>query len=270
MKRGHLFIFAALIGGGYFISKSNNNPLVILVTIIFSSILLIIGSVILIRDNRKKREGKIKQSKMLLNQLENFSATKKIVQPWGVIAIDEENKKIAIKEEIGSLATYSYDDIMRTEILQDGEITYRKSSKVGQIIDGLILADISGAIFGGVLPREGSEVNEVKAVDLKIVIKDVHKPSFNLRFFDAHREKEKRGENFLADSHEIAYEKALSNLKNWKDILEIIIDKSNSEKKHTSNNISSVSDELIKLNDLKEKGILSEEEFVIEKKKVLK
>ena len=58
-------------------------------------------------------------------------------------------------------------------------------------------------------------------------------------------------------------------MKDWKDTFEIIIDSVNSEKKSTSNSYSSVSDELLKLNDLKEKGILTEDEFEQQKRKLL-
>lgn len=59
-----------------------------------------------------------------------------------------------------------------------------------------------------------------------------------------------------------------------KDLVSVIIDRTdnNSENKTAENNIkpvNSIADEILKLNELKEKGILTIEEYLIQKNKLL-
>lgn len=90
-------------------------------------------------------------------------------------------------------------------------------------------------------------------------------------FFDAREETANTKKSIkLSDSvYGPIFQKSLDNLKDWKDTIEIILDRVDSERKDGQNKPSSVTEELTKLNNLKEKGILTEEEFVQQKKKIL-
>lgn len=233
-------------------------------------LLAIIGGVWFNIDKQKERKEQTKQLEGELDQLENFSATKKLVGAWVLIAIDDNSKQIAIKEQEGSIIKYPYPDIMGCEIIEDGETTYRKSSTVGRAIVGGVIAGGAGAIIGGLSGKEKEE-KEIKNLDFKIVFKDTNKPSFKIRFFDAWEETANTKKSIkLSDSvYGPIFQKSLDNLKEWKDTIEIIINKVDSERKDSSNKPLSVTDELTKLNDLKEKGILTEEEFEQQKKKIL-
>lgn len=233
-------------------------------------LLAIIGGVWFNIDKQNERKELTKQLEEQLDQLENFSATKKLVGAWGLIAIDDNSRQIAIKEQEGSIMKYPYPNIMGCEIIEDGETMYRKSSTVGRAIVGGVLAGGAGAIIGGLSGKE-KENKEIKTLDFKIVFKDTNKPSFKIRFFDAWEETANTKKSIkLSDSvYGPIFQKSLNNLKDWKDTIEIIIDKVDSERKDSSKNTSSVTDELTKLNDLKEKGILTAEEFEKQKKKIL-
>ena len=103
-----------------------------------------------------------------------------------------------------------------------------------------------------------------------IIIKN---PNITLRFFevgDATNKTEKSiDESSALYGHILT--KAKKDVEKWKNIIEIIIDKVDKQERK-SEQLSNVStaDELIKLNELKEKGILTEDEFNEEKKKLLK
>lgn len=233
-------------------------------------LLAIVGGVWFNIDKQKERKEQKKQLEEELTKLENFSSTKKTVGAWGLIAIDDNSKQIGIKENEGEIIKYPYSDIMGCEIIEDGKTTYRKSSTLGRAVVGGIIAGGAGAIIGGLSGKE-KEKKEINNLDFKIVFKDTNKPSFKIRFFDAWEETANTKKSIkITDSvYGPIFQKALNNLKEWKDTIEIIIDRIDNEQKRVSNQSLSISDELVKLNELKEKGVLTEEEFQQQKKKIL-
>lgn len=267
MKNSIVF---ALIGGVLILILFVTDTIGGLLTFGLIFLLGVIGGVWFNIDKQKERNEQTKQLERVLDQLENFSATKKLVGAWGLIAIDNNRKQIAIKEREGSIVKYPYSDIMGCEIIEDGETTYRKSSTIGRAIIGGVIAGGAGAIIGGLSGKE-KENKEIKNLDFKILFKDLNRPSFNIRFFDAWEETANTKKSVkLSDSvYGPIFQKSLDNLQDWKDTIEIIINIFVSERIESSNKPLSVTDELTKLNDLKEKGILTEEEFEQQKKKIL-
>lgn len=262
----------ALISGGIII-------LLLITDIIgfwgFIGLLFLIGIIAQIWYSNEKTKERKEQKKKLNNELskiDNFTPTKRLVGPWGLIAIDDNTEQIAIKEKTGRIRKYPYSEILSCEIIEDGETTYKKSTSrtVSGAIVGGIIAGGAGAIIGGLSGKE-KEKKEIKYLDFKIVFKDTTNPNFKIRFFDAWEETARTKKSIrITDSvFGPVFQKALNNLKNWKNIIEIIIDKVDSQSNNTNNLTISVSDELSKLNDLKEKGILTEKEFEQQKKKIL-
>ena len=224
------------------------------------------------------------ENKRLVDNLKDFNATKKYSDDYGLfIAIDDNTNRIAIKlNGEKKITTYSYNDILSCEIIEDGVSIYKKSTTrtVGGAVLGGVIAGGAGAIVGGLSGKQSKE-REYKKIQLKLVIKDTKNPNIFLTFFDYQKvdpsktvepEKGIKETEFL--NGEILKESKLA-VNQWKDVFTIIIDKidtksvSSSDKKESNSN-SSVSDELLKLNELKEKGILTEEEFNEQKKKLLK
>lgn len=96
--------------------------------------------------------------------MDGFSSTKKLVSPWGLIAIDDNSQQIAIREAVGEIRKYTYSAILSCEVLEDGETTYKKSSTVGRAIVGGVIAGGAGAIIGGLSGKE----NKTKKLNILI------------------------------------------------------------------------------------------------------
>jgi hypothetical protein len=222
-------------------------------------------------SNEFKAEQKEERKKLntSLNELDDFNATKRLVGNWGLIAIDDSSNQIAVKEENGKLRKYNYTDILSCEVILDGETTYKKSNIIVRAIAGGVLAGGAGAIVGGLSGKDKKD-SEIKNLDFKIVFKDTQKPNFKIKFFDAWEETARTKKSIKVNDlvYGPIYQKANKELENWKNIFEIIIDGSNNSNSNTIQS-SSISDELIKLNELKQKGILTDVEFEEQKKKIL-
>ncbi len=214
-----------------------------------------------------------------LKKLTNFKTSNKFQDEFGLlIAIDEINMKIAIKTEKMELTVYNFSDILQCEIIEDDNTTFKKSTSrtVGRALLGGALFGGAGAIVGGLSAKQ-SKHKECKKIQLKLTIKDTKNPNIFLTFFDK-TDQLFGGEKGVKESDEF-WGKMLKNSREaankWKDIFTVIIDKIDFESKSSSqkkeNNLNfSVSDELLKLNKLKEDGILTDEEFNEQKKKLLK
>lgn len=224
-----------------------------------------------IERDKERKKNKNNLNKELAN-IKNFNPTKKKLSDWGMIAIDAKNEKIAIKENSKSFKIYPYSAILSCEILEDNKTTYRKSNTLGRAIIGGIIAGGPGAIIGGLSGKE-KQNKEIKSLDLKIVVNDIGNPSFKICFFDAWdvTNNTKSSIKISDPVYGPIFNKSLENLKNWKDNIEIIIDRKDKENNRALNHKSqSISDEINKLFSLKEKGALTAEEFEIEKNKLIK
>ncbi len=219
--------------------------------------------------NEQKEKGKNLEKE--LKQLEDFHSTKRLISPWGLIAIDENSEQIAVKEKQGSIIKLPFSEIMGCEIIEDGKTTYKKSNTFGRTIVGGIIAGGTGAIIGGLSGKEEKN-KEITSLDFKILFKNTRKPSFKIRFFDAWEESANTKKSIkISDSvYGLIYRKSFDRLKDWKYIIEIILENNNKGKKSNSSEITrSISDELTKLNDLRKQGVLTDEEFEIQKRKIL-
>lgn len=234
-------------------------------------LLAMIGGVWYNIDKQKERKELTDQLTGELARLEGFSSTKKLIGPWGLIAIDNDSKQIAFKEGYGSIKKYSYSDIIGCEVIEDGETTYRKSGALGRAVVGGIIAGGAGAIIGGVTAK-GQENKEVKTVDFKLLLRDTNNPSFRIRFFDAWEEtaRTKKSVKHSDSVYGPILRKAIRDLNTWKETIEVIIDQEDRQAGRSGDSHhSSLSDELLKLDDLRSKGILTQAEFEQQKAKLL-
>jgi hypothetical protein len=237
------------------------------VLVIVGILIIIIGQIVAVNMKKEERLHKKNMSNILLNNIENFNGTKRLIGPWGLIAIDDDSKQIAVKK--GKIKKYPFSDILSCEVIEDGMTTYKKTNTIGRAILGGVIAGGAGAIVGG-LSGESKKNSEIKTLEFKIIFKDINNPDFKIKFFDAWEETlgTKKSIKITDSVYGSIYKKELDKLEHWKNIISIII--SNNEKnENIGNQNTSVSDELIKLNELKEKGIITEEEFKKEKMKIL-
>lgn len=168
---------------------------------------------------------------------------------------------------------FNYSDIINVSYEENGKQLYSKSSgrTVGGAIVGGMLMGGAGAVVGGL--SGGSKVNkEVTEMNVKIILRSTSQPTCILQYNDA-----KKNLNTKNDIDNQLYTSYLKNAIQAKDLLSVIIDKSNNKNIYASqinnqNNgkITSVADELMKLAKLKSDGILTEEEFQAQKAKLLK
>lgn len=229
----------------------------------------------IVNGNAMQAERKEKRQKANddLKELENFTPSKKLVDAWGLIAVDDESEQIALKVNQGKIFLYPYSDIIRCEVIENGKTVFSKSGMVGRAIVGGALAGGTGAVIGG-LTAKSNEVKEFESVDFKILLRNSTIPVFTIRFFSASEETmgTKKTVNINDKTYGPKLRTALHQLNNWKETIEVIIDKVNSKPEvatATAVSSSSVADELSKLNELREKGILSADEFETQKKKIL-
>ncbi|MBB5022791.1 SHOCT domain-containing protein [Desulfurispira natronophila] len=209
-----------------------------------------------------------------LKSLPDFSPTQKIMGNNGDtgLAIDENRKKVVLIKNGSSgvnLKPITYRDVLTSEIFVDGETitkTARGSQLGGALIGGLALGGV-GAIIGGLSGKTKSS-EKVKRVDLRITVNDTKSPLHDLNFMD-----------FKGKKDGIVYKSAMEQARHWHGLVAVLIKTADNEDERQeriepSSNVesstqTSLADELSKLSDLRDKGVLSEEEFSTQKRKLL-
>lgn len=220
-----------------------------------------------ISDKKKAMEEKLKS-------LPDFFPSQKVMGNSGdtAIAIDEERKKVVLinNDHNGvTLKPITYRDILSSEIFVDGE-TVTKTSRVSQVggalIGGLALGGV-GAIIGGLSGKTRSS-EKVKRIDLRITVNDTKRPLHDINFMDIEGKKDG-----------IIYKAAMDQARHWHGLITVLIKIADNEDAHKdvvelsnqtiTGSSNSLADELSKLGDLRDKGILSDEEFSTQKQKLL-
>ena len=205
-----------------------------------------------------------------LNTLQDFSVNQKLMgadKKQG-IAIDESRGKICFidyHQEEPKFRIFLHKDILSSEIYQDGiSITQTsRTSQIGGALIGSILFGSTGAIIGG-LSGQTKTTNKVNRIDLRITVNDIKAPSYDLAIL-----------NKEIDKQSAEYVEIINKLRHWHGMLDILIKRADNEDKtkekdHSDGKNFSIADELKKLAELRDSGILSEEEFHYQKQQVLK
>ena len=226
-----------------------------------------IVQVIAVSNKKKAMEEKLKS-------LPDFSPTQKIMSNNGDtgLAIDENRKTIVLINNNLSgvnLKLITYRDALSSEIFVDGETitkTARGSQLGGALIGGLALGGV-GAIIGGLSGKTKSS-EKVKRVDLRIIINDTKQPLHDINFMDIEGKKDG-----------IIYKAAMEQARHWHGLIDVLIKTADNEDKRQersevsssaeNSSQASLADELAKLSDLRDKGVLSDEEFATQKQKLL-
>jgi len=226
-----------------------------------------IAQAVAVSNKKKAMEKKIES-------LPDFSPTQKIMSNNGDtgLAIDEERKKVVLIKNGPAgvdLKPITYRDVLSSEIFVDGETitkTARGSQLGGALIGGLAFGGV-GAIIGGLSGKTRSS-EKVKRVDLRITVNDTKSPLHDINFMDI------EGKN-----DGIIYKSAMDQARHWHGLIAVLIKMADSEdarkegvessSQAKGGNTTSLADELSKLSDLRDKGVLSDEEFSIQKQKLL-
>ncbi|WP_242850638.1 SHOCT domain-containing protein [Clostridium lundense] len=176
----------------------------------------------------------IENNKNYKNLLANFTTTKKIGK---YIEFDEQKRLWLIPD--GPILNkvepkiYSFDDIVEYQLLEDGNNVTRIDRVSGRVITKSV----------------------INSLRIKITVNQTDNPIVYINLMDT-----------AAKSDSFRYKESYSLAQEILSMLSIITQKSRDE---NQNNKISVADELIKLKGLLDEGILTQEEFINEKNKIL-
>ncbi len=182
---------------------------------------------------------------------------------------------IIISPLISTYKVFNYSSIINVVYEEDGNTLFSKSMKrtIGGAIVGDILMGGAGAIVGG-LSGETKQFKEVKSMNIKILIRNTTTPSLDLPI-------NLKGETFNTkdEKSKKTYNTRIQEANAIKDLISVIIDNSSQQSttiltsSHQINeepkSQTGIADELVKLAQLKDAGVLSEGEFQQQKKKLL-
>lgn len=182
------------------------------------------------------------------------------------IAIYESENRIVISDD----RTIRIDDLLWVELRIDDNIITQKSNAntVGRAIVGGVLAGGAGAIIGG-LSGKTTQKKEIKKINIIIGQRDLSEPIITLNCYEV----DPMHSKWFEDARAVDM---LNYAQQVTDLLSVIIEAQEkyaqgSENVQMSNDNQhlSVADELKKLKDLLDSGILTPDEFQEQKKRLL-
>lgn len=185
--------------------------------------------------------------KVPLTCLPDFEATQVImgVDDLVGLAIDEERKKVClINYDSNEFRVIFYKEILGVEVFEDKAIIAGDSQKT---------------------KHEGT----VSRIDVRLTINDTRQPIFDINYL-----------HFATKKDDPAYQQALQRARQCHGSIKVLIKRADMEDKqqaqaaklgtlHPVNQAISLADELKKMSDLKDAGILTPEEFDRQKEKLL-
>lgn len=217
---------------------------------------------LIISSNKSTMETK-------LASVDDFNATQKFMGNNGStgIAIDENRKKVClVKLQSGEaeVDVCSYRDIISCELFEDGNTisSISRASQIGGALVGGIALGGVGAIIGG-LSGKTTSTQKPKRVDLRITINRTDSPIHDINFMDVEASKDG-----------IIYTVAMQQARHWHGVISVIIRRADKEDSANRSMVApsssiSVTDEIRKLAQLRDEGLISEEELAVRKAKFL-
>lgn len=201
--------------------------------------------------------------------VDDFEFSYSRICPHQTFVFDDKNRQIEVFEYTKDLTSFriKYEDIHSVSLLIDDVTIYSKSSTrtVGGALVGGALFGSAGAVVGG-LSGDIKVHGKVKSVKIKILIKDPSNPTRIITLLSGAEFEKDIARPYIEDGTAV------------QDTIKIIIDMLDREDADKFNDVTSqtssssnlsISEELLKLAELKEKGILTEEEFQAQKHKIL-
>jgi hypothetical protein len=227
------------------------------------------------KERKRNAEIKTEREKALENHLLNMKNSKQNhiitnTENSKTLVIDENDKKVfLIQHDKNSIQiaeqTFSYNDLLSISLIEDGETVtdFRRSSQIGgALIGGLVLGGL-GAVIGG-LSGTTKTSEMVEKITLRLVVNDTKNPLFEIDFLNTQTKKK-----------DLRYQDAMQKARHWHGLIEVLIKRADMEdKENEKNNVvqsssNSLADELKKLAELRDTGVLSDAEFQKQKEKLL-
>lgn len=242
---------------------------VIVIIIVFG----VVGGVLQANSNQKDEDERREVMTNALANVPDFKPSTKIVGVKSLYTVAFDNDQQKMLYLVGqSPKIINYEDIISVQLLEDNQTISQKSTgrTIGGALVGGVLAGGAGAIVGG-LSGSSKNLSLHSSVKVKILVRNSVTPSITVDCFNAST-MTIEGKPVKDGSMEYhIYKQGLDQANRIVDIVSVIIDAvdraSNASAPQASS--GSTADELAKLAILKEKGILTEEEFLEQKKKIL-
>lgn len=196
-----------------------------------------------------------------------------------IFAVNAPDRRVVVVFE-DCVHEIPFEQILSAEIMQNGSTVLSKSANIGGAVVGGVLAGGAGMIVGGTSGK--TKVGKtISKIVVRIRLKDLSKPALVIDCFNS---KALFGQSEMETEYiKSSYiEECQQHAQKIVDLVSIIID--NVERRSSQDlimktnrpsplgdrqNFSSMADELKKLVDLKNAGVLTEEEFSIQKQKLL-
>ena len=174
------------------------------------------------------------------------------------IGFDKAEKKILFFSKNNKKYSFDYSQILQCEIDIDG-VKFSQtstSSMIGRAALGDVIGGSAGAIMGGATAKR-TEKETISSMALKIIVHDTSNPIFTINFLTR-----------VVRKGVPEYKKKHAEVEKWHAIVSGLI-RSGAPVAEKPIPAKSTSSELIDLHSLKEKGILTHEEFEKQKAKIL-
>ena len=223
----------------------------------------------------KSEDGKLSLGECNINEelkalgiiVNNSKPTLKAFNDYAFVT-DDVNEFIAIVTP-SRIHVHRYSDIVSISYEENGSDVYNKSLG-GAVVGGLLFGGV-GAIVGGNTAKATLN-KEVKNMSIKILLKSTSDSTIILKIYTAGTDGTVLETKKSVDR--MHYEGLMKEVTGIKDIFAIIldmVDRKVAQQKAipVAASSNSVADELVKLAQLKDAGILSEEEFNAQKAKLL-
>jgi len=233
---------------------------------LFVTVVIIISTAFwVIRSGNQAR----KQLESVIRSLPNFTPIHLFVgeDARTGIGIDESSKKVCLAIDSGNGHLVSYSDILSCQIVEDGSTVTMASrgSQIGGAIVGTLLFGGVGAIIGG-LSGKTTQHHEVSRIDLELIINNTRYPRHVVNFLDIKTGKDS-----------ILYKAAIEKARNWYALVEVIIKQGDAKGKISEQDsiplipdqATTITPELNELVQLRNNGVLSQQEFEVERNKLL-
>lgn len=199
--------------------------------------------------------------------IKDFTPSRFFSDPFSYLAIDMKNEKIlSIMWDFQTGRKFNvlkFSDIRRVELTENGQVISSKSTArtIGGAIVGNAVAGGAGLILGG-LSGDSKQKEKVNKIIIRIITNNIEMTQVEYELYLGQVSKD-----------DIKYKNAIRKAQEIENIIGLIIDKCDESKevhKEYQESLSnSIIEDLKKLSDMKDSGILTEEEFNKAKNKIL-
>lgn len=219
---------------------------------------------------------KVDYYQRFINQVNKYNTKYSIQGENGdfYVIADEDKELLVYIDWWGSTREIPFSKLMSVQIIEDSQVLYQKSVMdiIGDASIGKLIGGNAGAIIGGLSSPHGKRA--ASKIQVVINIDDLSKPTLKFNLFNGKSLTGGKADYLdLSGSVERGYyRRALSRAERIAAMVNIAIARANANTINNTTEIDSkisIADEIVKLADLKEKNLISEEEFVILKNKLI-